>query len=79
MPPAERPAILDALEAFAAELTIVETSLAQVSGRTVSIDHAIETMSEVLEGHTLALDEVQRSLGRLHDLVAEALENRPRR
>ncbi len=70
-------ATLEALEALGIEVTALESSMAQVSGRVVAMDLTLEEVSETVLANTTALSEIQRSLGRLHDLVAEALDRTP--
>lgn len=70
-------ATLEALEALGIEVTALESSMAQVSGRIVAMDLTLEEVSETVLANTTALGEIQRSLGRLHDLVAEALDRTP--
>jgi hypothetical protein len=69
--------VIKALEALGVELSVVEDTLASVSGRVVAIDLTLEEMQEMLGANTEALTLVQKSLGRLHDLVAEALDRTP--
>ena len=70
-------AILEALEALGTEVSAVESCLAQVSGRVVAMDLTLEEVLETQGAHTEALGQIQRSLGRLHDLVSEALDRTP--
>ncbi len=70
-------ATLEALEALGIEVTALESSMAQVSGRVVAMDLTLEEVSETVLANTTALSEIQRSLGRLYDLVAEALDRTP--
>lgn len=69
--------IIAALDALGTELSVVEDTLSGVSGRVVAIDLTLEEIQETVDANTQALGEVQRSLGRLHDLVAEALDRTP--
>lgn len=69
--------VVAALEALGTELSVVEDTLASVSGRVVAIDLTLEEIQETVNANTDALGQVQKSLGRLHDLVAEALDRTP--
>jgi 3-hydroxyisobutyrate dehydrogenase-like beta-hydroxyacid dehydrogenase len=69
--------VLACLEALGTELSAVESSLAQTSARVVSLDLQVEDISETLLAHGVTLTQIVRSLGQLHDLVAEALDRTP--